>query len=1147
MPVALAASALTGLQATTAYAADPVAGARTAGDAMFPHVGNGGYDALHYDVDIAWNATGVVNGSMTGTFSSASTTMVAETTGAPLSSFSLDFEGLTVDAITVDGVPATWERVQNAGDIEFKLIVTPATLVDGEFTTVVSYHGVPQVHVDPDNSWEGWAPTADGAIFMGQPVGSMAAYPNNNTPGDKATYTFTIDAPSTLTSATGTGPAGAVSNGELASKTVSQDGARTTWEWVQQEQMASELALISIGKYDVVESQVTLSSGRTIPEWTFFDSALTEASKTTIRNRRAQLGAIISRLEQIFGPYPGNSTGVVVDTVPRGINYALETQDRSFFPSVGTLNGTTLIHELTHQWYGDNVSPGLWTDIWINEGMAEWAPLWHDHVLAAATPDPGAVEDYFHSDEEDEVGWTFQPAGSPVWATPPGAQTDPGDLYGYQTYTRGGQFWEALRTVLRDPDFFTVVKRWQIENSGTSPRGDALKALAEEVSGLDLDAFWQDWIYDADKPAWPAKYDVSLGSTPAQGTVAGGTVVTYTISAANVGKVALADGVVKVDLTALTDDATVGSLPAGVTRSGNTLTWVVPSTEAGAAATASFPVTVSGNASSVRETLFATASPASLGGACVSCGAFEAAPRPVVAGTPTVGVPLSAATTGWPAGSTFAYQWSVGGTTVPAATGSTYTPVAGDAAKTVTVAVTGTAPGFAPTRRVSTASAAVATGTLTSTPTPTLSGTPQVGVAVTALPGAWDADTTFAYRWTVAGVDVATTPSYTPVAGDAGKAVAVAVTGSKAGYAPVTRTSASVNVTAGTPTLTPTPVLSGPPAVGSPVTVTPGTWDDGTTLAYQWKVGGNVLEGVIGTTFTPRPVDAGKALVVTVTATRAGYATVSRATEAVEIAAGTLASTPTPTLDGTPAVGTSLSAVPGTWDAGVTLGYRWLVGGQQVGTAPSYTPVAGDLGKPISVAVTGTRAGYAAVTRTSEAVTVVAGTLTSTPVPTVSGPAVFGSRLTAAAGSWDAGVALAHQWLRNGSPIAGATGASYVPVVADLGTRLTVAVTGTKPGYTAVTETSAPTAAVATATFASAKARVVGALKVGRTLTAKVIGASGAKVTYVWTAGTKKVGAGPKLKLAKAMAGTRITLTVTLSAPGYATRTLTVAKSVVRK
>ncbi len=77
----------------------------------------------------------------------------------------------------------------------------------------------------------------------------MAGYPHNNTPADKATYTFTLDVPTILNNVAGTAPgtAAAVSNGELVAKTPSADGSRTTWVWEQTKQMASELAVISIG------------------------------------------------------------------------------------------------------------------------------------------------------------------------------------------------------------------------------------------------------------------------------------------------------------------------------------------------------------------------------------------------------------------------------------------------------------------------------------------------------------------------------------------------------------------------------------------------------------------------------------------------------------------------------------------------------------------------------------------------------------------------------------------------------------------------------------------------------------------------------------------------------------------------------------
>jgi alpha-L-rhamnosidase len=84
--------------------------------------------------------------------------------------------------------------------------------------------------------------------------------------------------------------------------------------------------------------------------------------------------------------------------------------------------------------------------------------------------------------------------------------------------------------------------------------------------------------------------------------------------------------------------------------------------------------------------------------------------------------------------------------------------------------------------------------------------------------------------------------------------------------------------------------------------------------------------------------------------------------------------------------------------------------------------------------------------------------------PQVSGAATVGSTLTASPGSWNTtGLGFAFQWLRNGTPIAGATGATYQPVAADVGTVLGVRVTASKAGRPPGVATSATTAAVARA------------------------------------------------------------------------------------
>ena len=100
--------------------------------------------------------------------------------------------------------------------------------------------------------------------MLSEPVGAMTWFPNNNTPRDKATFTIAITAPSTFEVA---------GNGDLDSRR-KHDGAATTWTWRQREPMATYLAMISIGQYDVYRSTMRLRSGRKLPVWSFVDPAL---------------------------------------------------------------------------------------------------------------------------------------------------------------------------------------------------------------------------------------------------------------------------------------------------------------------------------------------------------------------------------------------------------------------------------------------------------------------------------------------------------------------------------------------------------------------------------------------------------------------------------------------------------------------------------------------------------------------------------------------------------------------------------------------------------------------------------------------------------------------------------------------------------
>jgi hypothetical protein len=204
-------------------------------------------------------------------------------------------------------------------------------------------------------------------------------------------------------------------------------------------------------------------------------------------------------------------------------------------------------------------------------------------------------------------------------------------------------------------------------------------------------------------------------------------------------------------------------------------------------------------------------------------------------------------------------------------------------------------------------------------------------------------------------------------------------------------------------------------------------------------------------------------------------------------------------------------------------------------TARAYTLTPADLGALITAEVTGSLNGYNSVVKISSSVTVGAGALALTPTPSISGTASVGLVLTAAEGSWDSGVGFAYRWLRNGSPIGGATARAYTLTPADLGALITAEVTGSLNGYNSVSRTSA-SVTVSAGTLSSVKSPAIsGTAKVGKTLVITSDAISGAVKSYLWFRnGVAISGAkASKYKLTAKDAKKSITCQVIYSKAGY--------------
>ncbi|MFK0293987.1 M1 family metallopeptidase [Streptomyces sp. NPDC090442] len=475
--------------AATLAAAPPPPEPEGIGDRLFPTLGNPGYHVTSYDISMDYSGH--------NDRPLKAVTVINARAAATLDRVSLDFAAGSVSSVLVNGLPARYEQ---AGE---HLVLTPTAHVSpGQQLRVVVHHTS-----DPRSKGNGgWIRTKDGLAMANQADAAHRVFPCNDHPSDKAYFTFHITVPHGLT---------AVANGLPVGE--GTRGARRTWSYRTSHPMATELAQVSIGRSVVLSHRG--------PHGLPLRDVVASTDRGRLARWLAKTPEQMAWMERKVGPFPFETYGVLIANASTG--FELETQTLSLFEKrlfgIAQLPDwyveSVMVHELSHQWFGDSVSPRRWSDVWLNEAHATWYEALYAQEKGGTR---ASMEARMRHAYQMSDGWRAE-AGPPALPKVPDQGRKIG-IFRPMIYDGSALVLYALRDKMGQAGFDRLEREWVAKHrDGVAGTADFIN-LASEVYGHNLSGFFWDWLYGAKTPPMPGHPDwkpqAATGRTPVNGRAA---------------------------------------------------------------------------------------------------------------------------------------------------------------------------------------------------------------------------------------------------------------------------------------------------------------------------------------------------------------------------------------------------------------------------------------------------------------------------------------------------------------------------------------------------------------------------------------------------------------------------------------------------
>lgn len=397
---------------------------------------------------------------------------------------------LRLDAVDFDVQSVTsTENVQGWQATKENIIITFSSdlPVGREFQVDISYKATPKQGLYFRTPEMGYREGDAHFFTQGESITGRHWYPSLDAPNTIFTSEITCHVPEGMS---------VYSNGRLVSETVDPSRAIKTVRWLQDKPHANYLVTLVAGYFKKLEAQHKSVPLAFITPPSEFDQASNSFHGT------ADMMAFFEEETGVAYPWDKYYQICVNDFVAGGMENTSATTltDSTLFTSdTENLQDSEglVAHELAHQWFGDLVTCKDWSHIWLNEGFATYSEaLWQQHRHG---------RDHFLYDLLQQRQTILGARGTPV----PIVRRDfggPDEMFGYQSYQKGGWVLHMLRAELGADLFRKCVKTYLERHRHQSVVTEDFRKVIEELSGLGFDQFFDQWLYHAHHPEVEVTY-----------------------------------------------------------------------------------------------------------------------------------------------------------------------------------------------------------------------------------------------------------------------------------------------------------------------------------------------------------------------------------------------------------------------------------------------------------------------------------------------------------------------------------------------------------------------------------------------------------------------------------------------------------------